>query len=274
MVTGLIISQEEAVRVWINERTSQAQSSFLPSVRPVYWATPSGTAEAIGSAFLLRVDGKRYFVTAAHVLDLNQQANLYVAGSNALEPIEGIAGITKAPASGRADDKFDFAFMELSNDFSNRLGVDAFIDANEISQNRGALDGRCFMALGYPASRNKPKPISVTGTHVHGKAWAYSSTTYTDEKVFNVLGASQDWHLLLKFAKKSKAFTGEVTASITPHGASGGVLIDLGRIDPQSFSPTAQFTPRLAGILIEHHSASKAILAVKIQSIIEAIRKP
>ncbi len=273
MVTGLIVSQEEAVRVWIKERTSQAQASFFPSVRPVYRATPSGIAEAIGSAFLLRVDGKRYFVTAAHVLDLNQQATLYVAGSNALEPIAGIAGITRAPASGRVDDRFDFAFMELSDDFSSRLGVDAFIDANEISQNRGTLDGRCFMALGYPASRNKSKPISVTGTHVRGKAWAYSATTYTDEKVFNVLGASQDWHLLLKFAKKSKAFTGEVTASISPHGASGGVLIDLGRIDPQSFSPTAQCTPRLAGILIEHHAASKAILAVKIQAIIEAIRK-
>ncbi|AON09687.1 hypothetical protein A6681_28030 [Pseudomonas aeruginosa] len=80
--------------------------------------------------------------------------------------------------------------------------------------------------------------------------------------------------MLLKFAKKSKAFTGEITSSITPQGASGGVLIDLGRIDLQSLSPSAQFTPRLAGILIEHHAASKAILAVKIQSIIEAIRKP
>jgi hypothetical protein len=79
--------------------------------------------------------------------------------------------------------------------------------------------------------------------------------------------------LLLKFEKKSKAFTGETTDSITPHGSSGGVLIDLGRIDPQSLSSSSQFTPRLAGILIEHHPASKAILAVKIQSIIEVIRK-
>ena len=147
---GLIISQEEAVRAWIKERTSQAQASFFPSVRPVYWATSSGTAEAVGSSFLLRVDGKRYFVTAAHVLDLNQQSTLYVAGSNALEPITGIAGVTKAPASGRVHDKFDFAFMELPDDFSSRLGANAFIDAKEISQNRGDLDGRCLMALGYP----------------------------------------------------------------------------------------------------------------------------
>lgn len=273
-MTGLIISQGEAVRAWIKERTGQAQARFFPSVRPVYWATVSGTAEAIGSSFLFRVDGKRYFVTAAHVLDLNQQSTLYVAGSNALEQITGIAGVTKAPASGRADDKFDFAFMELPDDFSSRLGVDAFIDANDISQNRGSLDGRCFMALGYPASRNKPKPISVTGTHVRGKAWAYSSTTHTDAKVFDAVGASQDMHLLLKFAKKSKAFTGETTDSITPHGASGGVLVDLGRIDLQSLSPSAQFTPKLAGILIEHHAESKAILAVKVQSIIKAIRSP
>lgn len=148
-MTGLIISQGEAVRAWIKERTSQAQASFFPSVRPVYWATPSGTAEAIGSSFLLRVDGKRYFVTAAHVLDLNQQSTLYVGGSNALEPITGIAEVTKAPASGRAEDKFDFAYMELPEDFANRLGVDVFIDVNEISQNRGMLDGRCYMALGY-----------------------------------------------------------------------------------------------------------------------------
>lgn len=271
------VFDSNAMLLYLAEKMGKFVPANTPSNKAEMYSwlmfVATGIAEAIGSAFLLRVDGKRYFVTAAHVLDLNQQATLYVAGSNALEPIAGIAGITRAPASGRVDDKFDFAFMELSDDFSSRLGVDAFIDANEISQNRGTLDGRCFMALGYPASRNKSKPISVTGTHVRGKAWAYSATTYTDEKVFNVLGASQDWHLLLKFAKKSKAFTGEVTASITPHGASGGVLIDLGRIDPQSFSPTAQFTPRLAGILIEHHAASKAILAVKIQAIIEAIRK-
>lgn len=195
-----------------------------------------------------------------------------MAGNSALEMITGIAGVTKAPASGRSGDKYDFAFMELPEDFIGRLGADSFIDANDVTQNRGALDGRCFMAFGYPASRNKAKPISVTGTHVRAKAWAYSATVHTDAKVFDAVGVSPENHLLLKFDKKSKTFTGETTSSITPNGASGGILADLGRVDPQSLSPSAQLTPRLAGILIEHHPKSKAILAVKIQSVINAIR--
>jgi hypothetical protein len=271
-VTGLIITQGQAARAWIKERTDQAQARFFSSVRPIYWATPSATAEAVGSSFLLQVDGRRFLVTAAHVFDLNQQSALYVAGCDALEQITGIASVTKAPASGRSGDKYDFAFMELPDEFAGRLGTDKFIDASGISQNRGTLDGRCFMALGYPASRNKPKPIAITGTHVHGKSWSYSATAHTDAKVFNDVGAFQETHLLLKFGKKSKAFTGEVTNSITPQGASGGILVDLGRIDPQALAPAFQSTPRLAGILIEHHAASKAIVAVKIQSIIEAIR--
>lgn len=273
-MTGLILTQGQAVHAWIKERTDHAQNHFFPSVRPIYWATPSGIAEAVGSSFLLQVDGKQYLVTAAHVLDLNKDSTLYVAGSNALEMITGIAGVTKAPASGRLDDKYDFAFMELPQDFIERLGTESFIDANDVSQNRGTLDGRCFMALGYPASRNKAKPISVAGTRVRAKAWAYSNTIHTDTKIFDAVGVSSETHLLLKFGKKSKAFTGETTSSINPQGASGGILADLGRIDPKSLAPSAQLTPRLAGILIEHHAASKAILAVKIQSIIDAIRKP
>lgn len=273
-MTGLILTHEQAVRAWIKERTDHAQNHFFPSVRPIYWTAPAGIAEAVGSSLLLQVDGRRYLVTAAHVLDFNKDSTLYVAGNNALEKITGVAGVTKAPASGRSDDKYDFAFMELPKDFIERLGVDFFIDANEVAQNRGAPDGRCFMALGYPASRNKAKPISVTGTHVRAKAWAYSATTHTDTKVFDAIGVSPETHLLLKFGKKSKVFTGETTSSINPQGASGGILADLGRVDPQSLAPLTQLTPRLAGILIEHHAASKAILAVKIQAIIEAIRKP
>lgn len=271
-MTGLILTQGQAVRAWIKERTDHAQNHFFPSVRPIYWATSTGTAEAVGSSFLLQVDGRRYLVTAAHVLDLNNDSTLYVAGNSALEMITGIAGVTKAPASGRSGDKYDFAFMELPEDFIGRLGADSFIDANDVTQNRGALDGRCFMSFGYPASRNKAKPISVTGTHVRAKAWAYSATVHTDAKVFDAVGVSPENHLLLKFDKKSKTFTGETTSSITPNGASGGILADLGRVDPQSLSPSAQLTPRLAGILIEHHPKSKAILAVKIQSVINAIR--
>lgn len=271
-MAGLVVTQEQAVRAWIKERTNQAQEHFFPSVRPIYWATPSCTAEAVGSSFLLQVDRRRFLVTASHVLDLNQQSTLYVAGRNALEQITGIAGVTKAPATGRSGDKFDFAFIELQDELAQRLGTEAFIDANKVSQNRGTLDGRCFMALGYPASRNKTKPISISGTHVLAKSWAYSGTVFTDENVFNDIGASQETHLLLKFGKKSKSFAGETTNSIRPQGASGGILVDLGRIQLQTLASTALVTPRLAGVLIEHHVASKAILVVKIQSIIEAIR--
>lgn len=272
-MNGLIISPGQAGRARLKEWTDQAQSRYFDSVRPIYWATPSGTAEAIGSSFLFQVDGRRFLVTAAHVLDLNQQSTLYVGGRQELELINGNANVTKAPASGRRRDKYDFAFMELSLEFAERLGIDAFIDVNNISNNRGTMDGRCFMALGYPASRNKPKPIALTGTHVRAQSWAYSATVHTDPKIFENVGASEVTHLLLKYGKKSRAFTGEITNSIKPQGASGGILVDLGRISLQSLAPTTPLTHRLAGILIENHTASKAIVAVMIQSVVEAIRR-
>lgn len=270
---GLIITQDQAARDWIKDRTEKSQERFFRSVRPIYGLTPSDTAMAVGTSFLFQVDGRRFLVTAAHVIDWNQQTTLYVAGVGTLEQITGVAGVTKAPATGRSGDKYDFAFMELSNDFAERVGTDAFLNADDVSENRGTMDGRCFMALGYPASRNKPKPLAITGTHAVGKSWVYSDSCHMADKVFTDVGASPETHLLLKFGKRSKAFSGELTNSINPQGASGGILADLGRIDPAALAPSAPFIPRLAGILIEHHPSSKAIVATKIQLIIEAIRK-
>jgi hypothetical protein len=272
-MNGLIISPGQAAEARLKEWTDQAQSDYFDSVRPIYWATQSGTAEAIGSSFLLQVDGRRFLVTAAHVLDLNQQSTLYVGGRQGLELINGNANVTNAPVSGRRGDKYDFAFMELTLEFAERLGIDAFIDVSKIASNSEPKDGRCFMALGYPASRNKPKPIALTGTHVRAQLWAYSATVHTDPKIFENVGASETTHLLLKYGKKSKAFTGEVTNSIKPQGASGGILVELGRMSLQSLAPTTPSTPRLAGVLIENHIASKTIVAVMIQLVVEAIRR-
>lgn len=273
MMNGLIISPGQAALTRLKELTDQAQIEYFDSVRPVYWATPSGFAEAIGSSFLLQVDGRKFLVTAAHVLDLNQQSTLYVGGRQGLELVKGNAIVTKAPVSGRRRDKYDFAFLELTVEFAERLGIDAFIDANKIASNNERMDGRCFMALGYPSSRNKPKPITITGTHARAQMWAYSATVHTDPKIFEHVGASEANHLLLKYGKKSKAFTGEVTISTKPQGASGGILVDLGRISPQSLAPTTPSSPRLAGVLIENHIASKAIVAVMIQLVVAAIRQ-
>lgn len=272
-MTGLIITQDQAARYWLKERTEKSQAHFFRSVRPVYGLTHSDTPMAVGTSFLFQVDGRKFLITAAHVIDWNQQTTLYVAGLATLEQITGDAGVTKAPVTGRTGDKYDFAFMELSNEFAERVGADAFLNADDVSENRGTMEGRCFMALGYPASRNKPKPLAITGTHAVGKSWVYSDSCHLTDKVFNDVGASPERHLLLKFGKRSKAFSGEVTNSINPQGASGGILVDLGRIDPAMLAPSAPFIPRLAGVLIEHHSSSKAIVATKIQLIIDAIRK-
>lgn len=272
-MTGLIITQDQAAKDWLKDRTDQSREHFSKSVRPIYAVSAYDTAMVVGTSFLFQVDARRFLVTAAHVIDWNQQSTLYVAGSRSLEQITGIAGVTRAPATGRSGDKYDFAFMELSNEFAERVGADAFLNADDVTENRGTMEGRCFMALGYPVSRNKPKPIAITGTHAVGKSWVYSDSCHTIDRVFTEVGASPATHVLLKFDKRSKVFGGGITDSINPQGASGGILADLGRIDPASLAPSAQFNPKLAGILIEHHSSSKAIVALKIQLIIDAIRE-
>jgi hypothetical protein len=97
-------------------------------------------------------------------------------------------------------------------------------------------------------------------------SWKYSASVKPNDQLARKLGISGQDHFFLDFdSKHSRDADGKIVNSISPVGASGGPLIDMGCIaNPENLAPDRQLAGRLAGILIEHKDSDKAIVAVKI----------
>jgi hypothetical protein len=87
------------------------------------------------------------------------------------------------------------------------------------------------------------------------------------------LGVSGAEHFFIVHDKRVLTFSGQKKNAVKPQGASGGVLIDLGPFDPEKLRPDAPCVGLLAGLLIEHHSVARRIVAVRIQIVLEQIGK-
>jgi hypothetical protein len=102
---------------------------------------------------------------------------------------------------------------------------------------------------------------------------AYYSTGKQFSDLFAELGLTGDEHIAIDYAPRSKAGDGASINSIHPRGASGGPFLDLGRKGTLSdFARGEPYEGRLAGIFIERDDRHHALLAVKIDFLVAAIR--
>ena len=92
----------EVARERIVECADAAREKFRESILPVYGIREDGRPEQWGSTTLLEIEGRRFLVTAAHVLDHAQRSNLYV-GRKAPTPIHGLFHATTVPDDGRTE---------------------------------------------------------------------------------------------------------------------------------------------------------------------------
>lgn len=245
---------------------------FLGSVRPIYGTNERGLPApvSIGTCIFMRVGGEHFLVTAAHVMDNHSASPLYVAAGNSLQAIEGEFWETVAPDDDREKDKLDFAFWRLSSDFVKRINDVVFIDESEVSHNRGTMEGRQFLAMGYPISRNKA--IDMRKRHIRAQVWTYQASCFDpDNSSLLRMGFSRELHLFLKYDDREKDYKGGVENAINPRGASGGALIDLGLPGLANLAQDAPCIGRLAGVFIERHRNPKVHAFVKIGIVIEKI---
>ena len=266
---------DQVVTARIYELSDAAHEKFRPSVRPIYGASKGMRPELIGSCLLLYVDGTDYVATAAHIADSIPKTNLYVAGAEntGLVQLVGTIKLTKAPSEDRRKDKLDIAFVPMSAHSVKQLGAVTFIDANDVSHNRANTEHRQYMAIGYPLSRNK-RTINQENHSVKMFSWRYVAGVKHLPALERAMGVSGDYHFFQTYDKYSRDHEGGKVSSVNPCGLSGGALVDLGNLSSMdSFESETPFSARLAGMVIERHDAHKALVALHIQKVIEAIQK-
>lgn len=104
---------------------------------------------------------------------------------------------------------------------------------------------------------------------------------WNDDGNRNCLSPSvcRDWlsgmdHMFLNFERRAQSEDDGTVDVFGPTGLSGGPLLDLGDFfSEEAYSTETTHRASLSGILIEHHPKHKAMVAVKIGSIVAGIRK-
>jgi len=270
---GIIKTVNEVVRDRMNECTDILAKVYMKSVRPIYGSTEHGKPYHIGSCVLIEFNSSKYLITAAHVIDHNEITTLYISGGSDLIQIESEALITNSSNGNRDDDKLDFTILSLSAEILEKLGNIIFLNESFILNTPPTSNGKMYLALGFPNSKNKK--VNNSEKKVTQNPFVYSSTLNLDEKIFNEIGATESQHYLLDFCSKhSKDENNNTVNSISPKGASGGGLFFIeGISNPESYRPNTNCTGKLVGILIENHKKQKIIMATKISVVINSLNK-
>jgi hypothetical protein len=265
---------DDALRHRRHEVSEAVSETFRSSVRAVLASEGGRNPIIIGSCMLLRIDEREFVVTAAHILDELDTHAIYIAGTVGTEPVQilGVAQKTSPPPGGRQHDKIDIAFWELDQPTADKLGHVSFIEVSGLSHNKAPLESRLYLAMGYPASRNK-KNVNNVKKSIKTSLSKYTGELSNDPAVSHEYGVTGKNHLFLKFHKYSETKSGERRKTFTPNGLSGGPLIDLGNFaSPDRYKSDSTIAGYVAGMIIERITKHQVLVATRIQVIVEAIR--
>ncbi len=271
----LIQGLEEVTRTRVKEIAPKAIDDFGAAVRPIYGSRIGHRLTHIGSCILLEIDGKRVLSTAAHIVDQVAQVSLSVGGLVGTQPVplQGKFRVTRAPGGRRQLDRLDCAYCEITTEIGATLGEVEFLQESRISHNRASPDVRIYTAFGYAVSRNKRSIDHGTGS-IRNLVSMYTGHVVEAPELAAQLPHGGKAHLLLNFAKYAYTEEDERVQAFGPKGLSGGALIDLGDFSNlEMYAPDRPHKARLSGMLIEHRKDYEVIIAVKIEAIIEGIRR-
>lgn len=254
-------------------RHDKAVTLLGQAVRPIYRADDRGIPDHEGSCVLLELNGRKYMVTASHVMESGkiEDSELYVGGENHFIKITGEYLRTPAPA-GIQNDPYDFAVWRLSDADVANLGDVAYVGSDNISRGQTSSEGHVYSIIGYPNTKNRSVDKSLR--KASSRRWSYFSVPRDGTKAASTMGVSGNEHIFIGYDKHSKDSTGKTVNSVSVRGVSGGAVIDLGRLaDPQTLAPDAEFTPRLVAVFIEYHKSSQVTASTKLGVILEVLEQ-
>lgn len=268
----MIKISKEIIREQLESGANSAALKFRGAVLPIYGVDRNGRPSHIGSCFLFQDDGKKYLITAAHVIDHAKKTALRVGGERGLAILEGDFNITTAPNGVREDDHYDFAWLRVTKEFYDSLGSVGVIHSQDVADEMVDLKGRVYLGLGYPRSKNKK--ADPTTRLLRPKRACYFSTWQDMPALYAELELTGSDHIAISRKTQSRNETGAIENSIGPRGMSGGPLIDLGgMVSVECISTGITYPAKLAGLLIAHDKKHDAILSVRFEHILNSIRE-
>lgn len=258
----------DGYRRFLTEKLSPfIYEKFNKSIRPIYVALENGVIEHIGSATLLRINGIRFLVTAAHVFDHFERGKLLISIANKVQLIHPVFFLSNKVNGDRDQDHLDFAVQCMEEEWygSNIKSQEFISDSDIILHHTPILDGP-HMCIGYPNSKNKltRKVDKVFKT----KILSYVGHSYLDQDIYNRVNCNTRSHLLIEYSDKKRYDDKfKKTGPISAKGLSGGVVIMMG-INQES---DEIFNSQALGIVIEHKKSERALVCIRFSEIFRRI---
>jgi hypothetical protein len=256
--------------------TLQAEEEFRASLRPIYRNSALKPRPVhVASCLLLSIDGDPTICTAAHVADHSAEHDLYLGGVQGGRPVhipQGAFVSTPAPGGNRSQDHFDYAFWQPPSlaAFAT-LGAVEFLKVPEILAESAPTRTKLFTAIGYARSRNKDK-INHSRKTIETRISMYSAHVEDMPELAANLGITGAEHLFLQWEPLSFAGTTRMN-TFGARGFSGGALLDLGEFtSDKSYERDPKGNAKLSGMIIEYYEPYRALVSVKIGTIIDGIR--
>lgn len=251
----------------MDSMASSVEANLKRSVRPVYGASERLTPYHIGSSILLELLGRKVLLTAAHVLDHSDETTIYVGGDNRLVPIEGEFVVTKMLNGDRSRDRYDFAFLVLSDHQVESLSNVVYCPQHLISTgDPEPVEDRVYTTFGFPNSRNSD--VDNVRHRTKASLLSYSSLAILPQDIIRKLPNHDEDHLFIRYLNQSTYDDGTRIRTISARGLSGGALVDTGRLSEHLAGRPS--TRALAGLIIER--VNGVLVATKLSVIVPQIK--
>lgn len=257
----------DAARQFIQDRIHGAGPYIAPTVRPLSVPDDHGDPLPAGSATLLWHRGRRYLVSAAHILEAYEDRAYYLGTETGWVEIPRPFHITRAPGGRRDDDLLDFGFREVDEALAGTLGGCRFLTADQVlTKEKPTFEGvrrSKYLVLGYPHNRFEYAWGRKVTTP---RSLAFAGATAPEDR-FRALGVRAESLVLMELDPGQVAGATGIQTAPRLVGMSGGGIFQFPSI--QAYGVAAP--PRLVGITVEQRKQDKLFIGTRIDIVLQGI---
>ena len=252
-----------------DDRVEEAASVLRKRIRPIVIPTAASKPDSIGSSVLLRVGGRTFCVTAAHVLDEVRKAGegAVMLPNGRIIHIEGPFH-TSSIDGDRVDDRIDVGVVDLGTKGS-QLDADHVLSPEDLAlEERNAPRGT-YLLMGYPVSRNGMKRDRF-GNEKFGEILSKFYGTEPSEEVSSSLGYPRSSHVVVDVDRRKSERDKKQPDGPHVRGLSGA---PLWRLPPLTDRITEDLRPKMVAVFTENPDMVGAhLVCTRVAMVTELLR--
>lgn len=243
---------------------------YSNSVIPVYlYDSETKKYHSVGSSVLLSYRNRKFFVTAAHVMETVRAKKTFIFFEDVLYNIEGVtAYLSDSSLFGdRDNDPIDLAVMPILDHLLSIRFPERFITLDQCLAG-SLINSPLFQIIGFPQAKNT-KAINRT-VRIPGEFRSYGlryTVTDASSKAFPHKNFSNLSHIAISLSKTGKTQGINTHMNIPDlHGVSGGLLQKVGNYNSLTDGFDIAYP---AGVVLEKKLDNSVLFSIRLEFVFE-----